>query len=348
MENKQKNTCAAFVAGRSGGHIIPAMVLAQNMLKKQDIDHILFFCSTKPLDLKIVDNYRSNSTIIPLDIDIIPYRKPWNFPKFLYRIGTSFLVSIYNLYYYQPSMLISLGSDISIPVIIAAFLLRIPIHLFEVNAVPGKSILATVWFASTIRICFPICASYFPSEKIFHQDYPIRFTSKDVLKKKIAQKQINLNPKRMSILILGGSQGSFFLNKCIKTMFLEHPNFSSHLQIMHQTGSDNYNEMQGWYKDHGIDAKVFSFTHSLAPYYCAADVVLCRAGAGTLFETLFFKKLFICIPLETSTTTHQLDNAQAIVQLYQNRCIVIQEQELLTSVSKLYTSITFLIDQANQ
>lgn len=348
MEIKQKNRCAAFVAGRSGGHIVPAMVLAQSMLKEQEADHILFFCSTKPLDLRIVDHYRSNTTIVPLNIDTIPYKKPWNFPQFLYRISKAFCSSLYNFYYYKPIVLISLGSDISIPVVIAAFLLRIPIQLFEVNAVPGKSVLVTAWFASSIRVCFPCCSSYFSAKKTVAQNYPVRFTLQDILSKKDVQKQLNINEKKITVLILGGSQGSLFLNRCIKTMLLENPVISAGLHIIHQTGADNYEAMQQWYKEHGVDAHVFSFVHTMAPYYCAADLIICRAGAGTLFETLFFKKPFICIPLEASTTTHQLDNAEAMAKLYQDRCIVIREQELRTSVSKLYESLTSLVEQANR
>lgn len=86
------------------------------------------------------------------------------------------------------------------------------------------------------------------------------------------------------------------------------------IQIIHQTGSSDATDWQNVYAEKNISAYVFSYMPHLEQIYSAADLIICRAGAGTLFEVKFFNKPCIVIPLETNTTTHQVDNARAIVK----------------------------------
>ena len=119
------------------------------------------------------------------------------------------------------------------------------------------------------------------------------------------------------------------------------------LQVIHQLGDSTLNEWQALYAAHGIPALVFSFNHAIEYCYAASDLVLCRAGAGTLFELLFFQKKCITIPLETTENNHQLFNAQAFVHEYPHMIRMFRQQELhdITSFSQhLITDLR----QANQ
>ena len=91
---------------------------------------------------------------------------------------------------------------------------------------------------------------------------------------------------------------------------------SQNIQIIHQTGSIDDTDWQQLYASKNIAAHVFSYHPDLALMYAAADLMICRAGAGTLFEIKFFNKPCIIIPLMTNTTTHQVDNAHAMASEY--------------------------------
>jgi len=143
-----------------------------------------------------------------------------------------------------------------------------------------------------------------------------------------AQENLGLDPHKKTILILGGSQGSIFLNNYIKQLIIKHPLVSSTINVIHQTGSLDSTNWSYFYKKNNITATVFSYNPNLASVYCAADVIICRAGAGTLFEIEFFKKKCIIIPLKTNTTDHQIDNARAMSTEHPDLFVWLDQQDI--------------------
>ena len=130
-----------------------------------------------------------------------------------------------------------------------------------------------------------------------------------------ALQKLGLSNKK-TVLILGGSQGSLFLNQYMQ-QWVNDPSFPANdIQIIHQTGSIDDTDWNELYASKNITAHVFSYYPDLALMYAAADLIICRAGAGTLFEIKFFNKPCIIIPLMTNTTTHQVDNAHAMASEY--------------------------------
>ena len=175
---------------------------------------------------------------------------------------------------------------------------RIPISIFELNATPGKTNKILSFFAKNVYVTFHDSSKYFKKIQCKFVDYPIRFNSKNIIEQKEALKQIDFDETKKTILILGGSQGSSFINQVVKKIFSEN-NFQK-IQIIHQAGKDEYLQMREFFKKNNIKSVVFDYFHDLSIYYCAADLVICRAGAGTLFETKFFNKKAVIIPLETN------------------------------------------------
>jgi UDP-N-acetylglucosamine--N-acetylmuramyl-(pentapeptide) pyrophosphoryl-undecaprenol N-acetylglucosamine transferase len=137
-----------------------------------------------------------------------------------------------------------------------------------------------------------------------------------------------MSPSKKTIFINGGSQGSVIINNCVKNWLNLNPHLYSLIQIIHQTGTADPTNWQSLYNDLEIPAHVFSYKDDLSLCYAAADVVICRAGAGTLFESLFFKKPCIIIPLEASSTSHQKDNARAISRKYPELMTMATEHEI--------------------
>jgi UDP-N-acetylglucosamine--N-acetylmuramyl-(pentapeptide) pyrophosphoryl-undecaprenol N-acetylglucosamine transferase len=109
-------------------------------------------------------------------------------------------------------------------------------------------------------------------------------------------------------VILGGSQGSRLLNEVTKETIENYPELCSNIQIVHQTGMQDTFDYAQFYRDHHIPCQVFGYHEKLQDFYNLADLIISRAGAGTLFEIKFFDKACITIPHETANTNHQIKN----------------------------------------
>ncbi len=318
----------AFVAGKSGGHILPALTLAQRHKQLFPEGTILFFSTSSLLDKQLLTTNKNIDIHIPLPLENVPYNKIVHLPRFIWHGLQSFFTSLKQLYRHKPSRVISMGGYISIPVCLAAYILRIPRELYELNAVPGKATRVLAPFATTITLCFKQATHYFNPKKIAIRPYPLRFTAIDkAITRGAALAALGLSPDKKTLLIIGGSQGSLFLNNMIKE-YVEKGIDKDKLQIIHQTGDHGNIDWQRFYTIHNLPALVFGYRDDMYHCYRAADIIICRAGAGTLWEIVFFGTPALTIPLATSTTDHQLDNARAIADLYPHQFKVFTQDQI--------------------
>lgn len=304
----------AFVAGRSGGHIIPALTVAQQLKNETNTTEILFFTTAHPLDMAIIKKQGSVITKhVPLKLGNIPYFNIFKILVFLFFFARAFFKSLSYFRSLKPERVIGMGGYITIPVCLAAYMAGIPIHLYDLDAKPGKATRFLKRYAQKIFICFEQAKEFLPEEKCELIDYPIRFNQEaQKMPQELALEQLRLAVNKKTIFINGGSQGSVFINNCIKEWLDLNPHLYSLIQIIHQTGAGDPTNWHALYKDLEIPALVFTYKEDLAPCYSAADFIISRAGAGSLFEALFFKKPCLAIPLETTLTAHQKDNARAL------------------------------------
>lgn len=320
----------AFVAGRSGGHIIPALTLVKQIKSQNPTCEILFFTTAHPLDLAIIKKQGTFiNKHIALKLGNVPFFNIFKILAFLIAFIYAFFKCSSYLRAFKPEKIIGMGGYISLPVCFAAYILRIPIHLYDLDAKPGKATRYLKKYAQKIFICFEQAQEYFPREKCELIDYPIRFNS-NCKNSNVAHalNALRLHPNKKTIFINGGSQGSVFINNCIKNWLDLNPHLYSLIQIIHQTGSADATNWQMLYNDLEITANIFSYKEDLAPCYIAADLVICRSGAGSLFEAIFFNKPCLTIPHETSSTTHQKENACALSKRYPQLITMLTEQEI--------------------
>lgn len=320
------NQTICFVAGKSGGHIIPCLTLARSYHHKNPQLKTLFFSANTPLDKRIIDdNNQLVAWHVPLPLSSIARQSCLSYFTIFWNCLYSFFSSFYYLCKHRPQEIITTGGVVALPVCYAGFLLRIPITVHCLDAVPGKAIKALAPIASKITVCFTRAQKYLKNATL--ASYPIKYIHHDqLIEPDVARTQLGLNPHKKTIVILGGSQGSLFLNECIKK-WIQDPSFSSNTyQIIHQTGSLDSTDWKALYQQNTITAYVFNYQSDLSSVYAAADIIICRAGAGTLFEIQFFNKQCIVIPLKTQTTSHQVDNARAITEQYPDLfCLIDQE-----------------------
>lgn len=322
------------VAGRSGGHIIPCLSYAQKLLAIDPDQKILLFSSNTQLDQSITKDNKSITRQVQLPFENIPRGNWLRLPLFVWNGITSAVLSFYFLLKYRPSIIISTGGYVSVPVCLAGWLLSIRTELFELNIVPGKAVSFLSRFVSLVRVCFPEAKTHLKKARCLVSDYPLRPAClAEPCTKKRALRSLGFAQTKKTMLILGGSQGSQSLNK----LFLEAAqNGNESWQVIHQVGNSAPEPIKKQYQQLGIIAHVFQFYDHLEQLYPAADVVICRSGAGTLFETAHFQKRCITIPLEAVTTNHQVDNARSFVKQYPHLFTLLRQKEVEHNPQLLY------------
>ena len=172
--------------------------------------------------------------------------------------------------------------------------------------------------------------------------YPVRFSKQDTqCNKQEIVENINKNFSahfdiaRKTIFLLGGSQGSVFLNATLKKWLEKNKFLLKQVQIIHQTGMGP-NNFLNFYKSLGIPAIVFSYDENIKDYYLLSDLIICRAGAGTLFEIEFFKKRSLVVPLKSIQTDHQVDNAAEMHHKHPD-LFSVQDQDVIKANFSLFS-----------
>ena len=313
---RQKPTlCVA--AGKSGGHLIPALELAQQWHNQQR-DGTVALCTYKTLlDEKIYRHYSFISTVQSFTITTFVKNKLWLYPIIIYQALKACLQAWLLLRTLKPEKVITTGGFVALPVSIAARLVGIPVEAYELNVHPGKAIKALAMLGAQIFVVFRQTLQSLPNAKLVQ--YPIRFAPADIKTQeqalheltKLIPSTIPLQNGRFTLFIAGGSQGSQYLNNLAIDLFQKNPLLKQRIQIIHQAGAQA-EQYRNYYDSAGIAHLVFDFHPAIAQCYQAADLVICRAGAGTLFELAYFKRPAIIVPLITASTNHQEANALAM------------------------------------
>ncbi len=304
-------------AGKSGGHLIPALQLAKRWHEQHPSGKVVLCTYGTALDQKIYEQYPFISTVQSFTFTTFVASKLWRYPIISYQAITACLQAWRLLRATKPEKIITSGGFVALPVSIAAKLLGIPVEVYELNVHPGKAVKALALLGARVFAVFSETLNVMPRAILV--DYPVRFTSSDLRSRVAARNELTaqiastlpLHPGRPTLFIVGGSQGSQYLNNLVLTLVAAKPELHTQIQIIHQVGtdpkqySDNYTQL-------GIPHLVFDFHSAIAACYQAADLVICRAGAGTLFELKYFKRPAIIIPLVAASTSHQEANARAI------------------------------------
>lgn len=339
--NKAPGT-VCFVAGRSGGHLIPALTLAERHKEQFPDDEIVFFSTNTTLDSRILQESKRKviDEYTTFDLDNVP-RRWFEYPLYALKVLKVFCYSFKFFYTRKPKKIVSTGGYISVPICYAAYLLRVYIELHEFNVIPGEAIKVMSKFANRVFISFGQASIQLRSVACSLVGYPVRFPpAMREWPQEVVVTGIELSSVRKTLFILGGSQGSIFINGLIREWILRNHEHHHLLQVIHQTGGQDPFNWKEFYNQLGIPAIVFDFSDHVEHYYLAADLIVNRAGAGTLFEILFFPRKSITIPLESATTDHQVANAEAIAAIYPHVFTLFKQPEVTKDPTALFSKMT--------
>lgn len=297
-----------ITVGGTGGHIYPAMALAHQLM--QDPNLTLRFaggglCSNRYFQCK-------GLPFQDISCGTFSLKKPldslYNASSILHGLWQSYCL----FKDFTPDLIVGFGSHHTLPVLLAAKLRGIPILLHEANRVPGKvnrwlsryAVATGVHFSDTVPML---------QGKVLEVTIPLRDGYQlGTITQRRAREYFQLDPKMLTLLVFGGSQGAHALNRLVSEALLQVDH--SGLQVLHFTGdAQAAQQLQNLYDNNKIKALVKAFEARMDIAWQAADVMVSRSGAGSLAEALEFEVPGILIPYPYATDNHQESNANFMV-----------------------------------
>lgn len=290
----------AIACGGTGGHTFPGLATGRALLARGH--EVEVFSAGREIE---------GSTLKGWDGPVFGMGAPKSSARHPLAFTASVRRTLRHLRANRPDALLAMGSYASLPPVIAARILGIPIVLHEANAVPGKAIAFLSRLASAIAITFP------GTERHFSRGAHVVLTGLPVRTELLDQPPFALQPsdsQPATIFITGGSQGAYEMNRRVAealATLVARPG-APRFRVIHQTGNheDAVKATRRRYAEAGIEAIVEPFITTMGGAYKVADLVIARAGAATCAEIALFGKPALFIPLPTAVRDHQFLNAK--------------------------------------
>jgi len=308
-----------FAAGGTGGHLYPAIAVAENVRMLIPEANILFVGTKSKIEANVIPRLGYTFKTIWLSGFSRKFvMKNILFPvKLIVSLFQSLIININ----YKPNVAIGAGAYVSGPVIWIASKLGSKVVLLEQNSYPGVTNRMLEKSADSIHLSFQDSEKYFKEKaKLKITGNPVR-TSLKLVDKSEAIKDFNLDIKKKVILIIGGSLGAASINKAVADnidSFIQNK-----LQVIWQTGELYYNRYKHFENE---SVKVKPFISEMEKAFSASDLIVARAGATTIAEAAYLGLPVIFVPSTNVAANHQLKNAKSIFN--KNGCIIIEDNEL--------------------
>ena len=317
---KVKNRNRFIISGGgTGGHIYPAISIANTLLKSIPDSEVKFIGAIGKMEMKIVPEYGFKIN----GLWISGIKRSLSLKNILVplKLVISVLHSLLILISFKPKFVIGTGGFASFPIVFVASLIKIPTLIQEQNSVPGISNRLLSRFVEYISVSFNKMEKYFPESKIYLTGNPARESITKKINKDDLKKKYRIKQDQLIITILGGSLGSKKINETIETNieFLK----SRNIFLIWQCGSLYYKIYKRFNSE---NIKVFDFLKNIDSVYISSDILIARSGALTLSELAIVGKPSILIPSPNVAENHQLYNAKTIEE--KNACICIEEKDL--------------------
>ncbi len=334
MAKHHKNINIIISGGGTGGHIFPALAIANELKKRKPQANILFVGAKNRMEMEKVPAH--GYPITGLWISGINRRQKWRNWSFPLKLISSILKAKKLIHDFKPDVVIGTGGFASGPVLLAAQQKNIPTFIQEQNSYPGITNKLLSKKALKIYTAYDNLTRFFDVQKIVKTGNPVREDLHNInLNTTDSRQFFGLNPNKKTILSLGGSLGAHPINEAVKKILpaLKEEDY----QIIWQTGPNDYNT----YKQLSNDTiKVVPFIKDMAKAYAAADLIISRAGAGTISELAIIGKPVILVPSPYVAEDHQTKNAKALAQ--KKAAVLIHEkdlsQQLWTEIKTVFNS----------
>jgi len=300
-----------FAGGGTGGHLYPALAVAEELRRIQPAAKIVFACSQRPIDRRILDPLPY--AVVAQPVRPLPHR-PRDVPGFLWSWWRSSLLARDMMAELKPAAVLGLGGFAAGPVVCRAAGAGIAVGLLNPDAVPGKANRYLAARADVIFTQFPSTMESFPRKlhnRIRCVGCPIRasLTAADRLE---AIGHFQLRPDRKTLLIFGGSLLAEVMGEALELLVDDLFPLAETWQILHITASPRATRIEAELTRRGLTVRTQGYCDRMDLAYALADLVLARAGAVTVAELAATGRPAVLMPYPNHADQHQLLNAAAL------------------------------------
>ncbi|MFN4074729.1 MAG: undecaprenyldiphospho-muramoylpentapeptide beta-N-acetylglucosaminyltransferase [Cloacibacterium sp.] len=321
--------------GGTGGHIFPAVAIAQEIQKRFPDAEFLFMGANGKMEMEKVP--QAGFKIEGLNIagfDRGNLLANINLP---FKVISSLLKARKIIKEFQPDFAVGTGGFASGPALFIAARMGIPTFIQEQNSLPGKTNIFNAKKAKTVFTAYPNMEKFFHGTKTLFLGNPIRKNIiTDIIDSDLAKEKLGLEKGKLTILSVGGSLGSRTLNNGWKkniNQILE-----KDYQLIWQTGKLDYKNILEETKDiHSRNIQIVEFIKNMEMAYSAADVIVSRAGAIAISELAIAKKPVLLVPFPFAAEDHQTKNAQTLVE--KNAAKMVKDTEMKEKFWKTLSEI---------
>ena len=317
--------------GGTGGHIYPAIAIANELKERYPHAKFLFVGAKDKMEMEKVPEAGYEIT----GLWISGIQRKLTFKNLLFPV--KLLVSLFKsrkiIKEFKPDIAIGTGGFASGPTIIMANRCKIPTLIQEQNSYPG--ITNRILSKKVDRICvaYEGMERYFPASKIKLTGNPIRpIMLSEEISSSAAKIFFGLDPEKDTLVIIGGSLGARRINELIADQIDFFKGQS--LQVIWQCGALYHDEYKGLAQK---DVVIRSFVYEMEQLYAASDMIISRAGAGSLSELSCVGKPLLLIPSPNVTANHQFHNAQALVK--KKAALMLEEKDLDVKFQTVFSSL---------
>lgn len=297
MENtaasKSKVLKIAVAGGVTGGHLYPNLAVLEEFQRRRNIE-VLYFCVQGKIEERVLPKFHPEFK--RYSVKVKGLRRPIFHPENLVRFSRLLINSVNikrALEEFAPDFVYVSGGYVSYPVALAGRKLGIPVYVQEQNTIPGKANITISKFAKKIFVAFEECVTRFPDEV----RKKIKVTGNPVW-----TREGTVELPRPTVLVIGGSGGSEFLNKITLEV-------ASLLPDVHFILSTGGKKVEG---EVPANVEIVDYIENMYAYWRSVDLAITRAGATTISELIYFNVPAVVVPWEGATESHQVTNAKII------------------------------------
>ncbi len=311
MSNHQQPYRVIISGGGTGGHIFPAVAIANAFRERHSDAQILFVGAQGRMEMTRVPE--AGYKIIGLWISGLQRKLTWSNMLFPVKLVVSYVRAAMIIRRYKPHVVIGTGGFASGPIMMAATRSRIPTVIQEQNSFAGLANKQVGDRVSKVCVAYEGMEQYFPKQKIVLTGNPVR---KDIItvsqKTSQAKTHFGFDSNRKTLLIIGGSLGARTINESILGGIEKL--IDAEVQVIWQTGKGYYDQYKSQLGNYDLKRiRVQDFVREMDLAYAAADIVISRSGAIAVSEICIAGKPVILVPSPNVAEDHQTKNAMALV-----------------------------------
>jgi UDP-N-acetylglucosamine--N-acetylmuramyl-(pentapeptide) pyrophosphoryl-undecaprenol N-acetylglucosamine transferase len=304
--------------GGTGGHVFPGIAIAEEVVTRHPANDVIFVGTARGLEATVVP--KAGFPIELIEVRGLKGKGLADTFRNLFLLPLALWQSFKLLRRWRPDIVVGVGGYASGPVVLAAWLLRIPTAVQEQNAIAGLTNRVLGRFAQAAFTAFPEAARHFPRRKVYQLGNPIRRTLMENFMRPESHHEIQ------RLLVFGGSQGAHALNMRVVEALPHLADLRDKLRVTHQTGARDREQVENGYRACGFEPDVRDFITDMSAAYAGADLIVCRAGAMALAELTVCRKPSILVPFPSAADNHQVKNAKSLVD--SGAAVMIEERDL--------------------